>query len=179
MAQAVAAGLGVAFAIGGMEWSSLASHYPLVLIPFATSIVLVIGSPDVEPAQPRALIGGHLVATLVGFVVLRLAGPQAWAAAAAVGLAVLAMYLTGTFHPPAGINPLLVVSGKSSLVIPARAGACGRGVAHGIRLCLAPLDLAPAVAAALAIAACRRWAGPAAQIDRRPGSARRCEGGTP
>ena len=31
-------------------------------------------------------------------------------AAAAVGLAVLAMYVTGTFHPPAGINPLLVVS---------------------------------------------------------------------
>ena len=123
--QAVAAGLGVAFAIGGMEWSSLASHCPLVLIPFATSIVLVIGSPDVEPAQPRALIGGHLVATLVGFVVLRLAGPQAWAAAAAVGLAVLAMYLTGTFHPPAGINPLLVVSGGLSwsfLLAPVLAG---------------------------------------------------------
>ena len=65
IAQAVAAGLGAAFAIGGMEWSSLASHYPLVLIPFATSIVLVVGSPDAEPAQPRALVGGHLVATLV------------------------------------------------------------------------------------------------------------------
>ena len=126
IAQGTAAGLGAAFAIGGMEWSSLASHYPLVLIPFATSIVLVLGSPDAEPAQPRALVGGHLVATLVGFVVLRIAGPQAWAAAAAVGLAVLAMYLTGTFHPPAGINPLLVVSGSlpwSFLVAPVLAGA--------------------------------------------------------
>ena len=126
LAQAAAAGLGAAFAIGGMEWSSLVSHYPLVLIPFATSIVLVLGSPDAEPAQPRALVGGHLVATLVGFVVLRLAGPQAWAAAAAVGLAVLAMYLTGTFHPPAGINPLLVVSGSlpwSFLIAPVLAGA--------------------------------------------------------
>jgi CBS-domain-containing membrane protein len=124
--QAAGAGLGVAFAIGGMEWSSLTSHYPLVLIPFATSIVLVVGSPEAEPAQPRALIGGHLVATLVGFAVLRLAGPQAWAAAAAVGLAVLAMYLTGTFHPPAGINPLLVVSGSlpwSFLLVPVLAGA--------------------------------------------------------
>ena len=46
IAQAAAAGLGVAFAIGGMEWSSLASQYPLVLIPFATSIVLVVGSPE-------------------------------------------------------------------------------------------------------------------------------------
>src|SRR6516165_1171559 len=69
IAQGAAAGLGATFAIGGMEWSSLASHYPLVLIPFATSIVLVLGSPDAEPAQPRALVGGHLVATLVGFVV--------------------------------------------------------------------------------------------------------------
>src|SRR5438045_9553915 len=91
VAQAAAAGLGVAFAIGGMEWSSLASHYPLVLIPFATSIVMVVGSPDVEPAQPHALVGGHLVATLVGFLVLRLAGPEAWAGSAAVGFAVPAL----------------------------------------------------------------------------------------
>ncbi len=85
-----------------MEWLSLASHYPLVIIPFATSIVLVIGSPEVEPAQPRALIGEHVVATLVGLAVLHLTGPSAWAAAAAVGLAIVAMYATGTFHPPAG-----------------------------------------------------------------------------
>jgi CBS-domain-containing membrane protein len=57
---------------------------------------------------------------------LRLTGPHAWAAAAAVGLAVLAMYLTGTFHPPAGINPLLVVSNSlpwSFLLAPVLAGA--------------------------------------------------------
>src|SRR3954464_13612297 len=104
------AGLGAAIAIGVMEWLSITAHYPLAVIPFATSIVLVIGSPDAEPAQPRALIGGHLISTLVGLLVLKVTGPGAWAAAAGVGLAVLAMYLTGTFHPPAGINPLLVIS---------------------------------------------------------------------
>jgi CBS-domain-containing membrane protein len=120
------AGLGAAIAIGGMEWIAVAAHYPLVIIPFATSIVLVIGSPEAEPAQPRALIGGHVLATLVGLAMLRLTGPNAWAAAAAVGLAVLAMYLTGTFHPPAGINPLLVVSNNlpwSFLLAPVLAGA--------------------------------------------------------
>jgi CBS-domain-containing membrane protein len=58
--------------------------------------------------------------------VLYLTGPQAWAAAAAVGVATLAMYLTGTFHPPAGINPLLVVSNNLSwsfLLAPVLAGA--------------------------------------------------------
>jgi CBS-domain-containing membrane protein len=97
-----------------------------LLIPFATSIALVIGSPEAEPAQPRALIGGHVVATLVGFAMLRLAGPHGWAAATAVGLAVLAMIATGTFHPPAGINPLLVVVNNlpgSFLLAPVLAGA--------------------------------------------------------
>lgn len=120
------AGLGAAIAIGVMEWFSIASHFPLAVIPFATSIVLVIGSPDAVPAQPRALIGGHLVSTLVGLLVLKLTGPGVWAAAAGVGLAVLAMYLTGTFHPPAGINPLLVISNNlpwSFLFAPVLAGA--------------------------------------------------------
>ena len=120
------AGLGAAIAIGAMEWFSIAGHYPLAIIPFATSIVLVTGSPDAEPAQPGALIGGHVVSTLAGLALLKLTGPGAWAAAAGVGLAVLAMYLTGTFHPPAGINPLLVISNNlpwTFLFAPVLAGA--------------------------------------------------------
>ena len=65
------------------------------------------------------------MATLVGFAVLWVTGPQAWAAALAVGLSILAMYLTGTFHPPAGINPLLVVSNNlpwTFLLAPVLAG---------------------------------------------------------
>jgi CBS-domain-containing membrane protein len=57
---------------------------------------------------------------------LQLTGPHAWAAAAAVGLAILAMVVTGTFHPPAGINPLLVVSHNlpwTFLFAPVLAGA--------------------------------------------------------
>jgi CBS-domain-containing membrane protein len=125
-AEGVVAGVGVALAIGIMEWLSLASHFPLAIIPFATSIALVIGSPDAEPAQPRALAGGHVVATLVGLAMVKLTGPGAWAAAAAVGLAIVAMYLTDTFHPPAGIDPLLVVSNGlpwSFLLAPVLAGA--------------------------------------------------------
>ena len=39
------AGCGAAIAIGAMELFSVSMHYPLAVIPFATSIVLVIGSP--------------------------------------------------------------------------------------------------------------------------------------
>ena len=120
------AGLGAAIAIGVMEFLSAELNYPLAVIPFATSIVLVIGSPDAIPAQPRALIGGHLVSTVVGLMVLAALGAHPWTAALAVGLAVLAMFLTSTFHPPAGINPLLVVSANMSwtfIVAPVFAGA--------------------------------------------------------
>jgi CBS-domain-containing membrane protein len=122
----VVAGVGGALAIGAMEWASQLSGTPLGAIPFATSIVLVMGSSEAEPAQPRALVGGHLVSTIVGLSVLQLTGPHAWAAALAVGLAILAMYLTDTFHPPAGIDPLLVVSqnlGWMFLVAPVLIGA--------------------------------------------------------
>ena len=49
-----------------MEHLSDRTAFPLLFVPFTISIVLVMGSPEIEAAQPRALIGGHLVATAVG-----------------------------------------------------------------------------------------------------------------
>ena len=124
--EIVAGATGGALAIAIMELLSARSMTPLMTIPFATSIVLVMGSPEAEPAQPRALVGGHFVATLVGLLVVKLAGPGPWVAALAVGLAMLAMQLTGTFHPPAGINPLLVVVNNFSwnfIAVPVALGA--------------------------------------------------------
>jgi CBS-domain-containing membrane protein len=124
---AICAGaLGGGLAIAGMETYSMRTAFPLVAIPFATSIVTVLGSPTAPPAQPRALIGGHLVSTFVGLVIVKLCGPAPWAAALAVGLAMVAMHLTGTFHPPAGIDPLVVVVNDMSwsfLVMPVGVGA--------------------------------------------------------
>ena len=122
----LAGAVGGAIAIAIMEGFSARTEFPLVAIPFATSIVLVLGSPRADPAQPRALIGGHLVSTLVGLVVVKLCGPAPWAAAVAVGLAMVAMHLTGTFHPPAGIDPLVVVINNMSwsfLLAPVGVGA--------------------------------------------------------
>lgn len=122
----LAGAAGGAIAIGLMEVFAARAELPLMAVPFATSIVLVMGSPEAEAAQPRALIGGHLVATAVGLAVLSLTGPGPWAAAAAVGLAIAIMHLTKTFHPPAGINPLLVVVNNLSwsfLLAPVGIGA--------------------------------------------------------
>ena len=122
----LAGAVGGAIAIGAMEAFSMSTAYPLMAIPFATSIVTVLGSPEAEPAQPRALIGGHLLATLVGLFTVKICGPAPWAAALAVGLAMIARHLTGTFHPPAGIDPLVVVVNNMSwsfMLAPVGAGA--------------------------------------------------------
>src|SRR5262245_53983680 len=106
----LAGSAGGALAIAAMEMYSATAQFPLVAIPFATSIVLVMGTPDAEPAQPRALVGGHLISTAVGLLTLSVTGASPWAAAVAVGLAMAAMHATRTFHPPAGIDPLIVVA---------------------------------------------------------------------
>jgi CBS-domain-containing membrane protein len=122
----LAGAIGGAIAIAGMETFSVRTAFPLVAIPFATSIVTVLGSPKAEPAQPRALVGGHLISTVVGLLIVKLCGPEPWAAALAVGIAMVAMQLTSTFHPPAGIDPLVVVVNNmtwSFLVSPVGIGA--------------------------------------------------------
>jgi CBS-domain-containing membrane protein len=122
----LAGGTGAAIAVAIMEAFSARAHFPLVAVPFATSIVLVLGSPWSAPAQPRPLIGGHLVATFVGLLLVKLFGPGPWIAALAVGLAMVAMHLTETFHPPAGIDPLVVVVNDMSwsfLIAPVGVGA--------------------------------------------------------
>jgi CBS-domain-containing membrane protein len=123
----VAGAAGGAIAIALMEVLSERAAFPLMFVPFATSIVLVMGAPEAEPAQPRALVGGHLISTVVGLIVVHITGPSTWAAAAAVGLAMVAMHLTRTFHPPAGIDPLVAVVNDmawSFLFAPVALGAC-------------------------------------------------------
>jgi CBS-domain-containing membrane protein len=122
----VIGGVGGAVAIAIMELLSTRNAFPLFAVPFATSIAMVMGTPETAPAQPRPLIGGHLVCTLVGLIVLNIAGPSPWVAAAAVGLSIVAMHLTRTFHPPAGVDPVIVVMNDMSwtfLLAPVGAGA--------------------------------------------------------
>jgi CBS-domain-containing membrane protein len=64
---------------------------------------------------------------VIGLLVVKVTGPGVAAAAVAVGLAIVAMHLTRSFHPPAGIDPLVVVLNGMSwgfLLVPVAAGAC-------------------------------------------------------
>jgi CBS-domain-containing membrane protein len=91
-----------------MEVLARVAHQPLARAPFVTSIVLTMSLPDSEPAQPYALIAGHLISAASGFVVLWVLGPGETGSAVAVGLAALSMLACRAMHPPAGIDAFLV-----------------------------------------------------------------------
>ena len=86
----------------------------------------MFGFPDVPFSQPRNVLAGHLLSSLVGLTFLTLCGPQWWAAALAVGTAIAVMMGTRTVHPPAGSNPVIVFLMKPDwhfLLYPTCAGA--------------------------------------------------------
>jgi len=104
------AGLGAGLCVGGLVLASRLTAIPYWQIPFITSIALVMGAPESEPARPRALIGGHLASAGVGYLALLAGGPSPTLAAIAVGLAVVVMLRLRVFHPPAAVDAFLVVN---------------------------------------------------------------------
>jgi CBS-domain-containing membrane protein len=101
-----AVGAGVAIAL--MEVLARLAGEPLARVPFVTSIVLTMSVPDIEAAQPYAVIAGHLLSTLAGFIALWCFGAGTGAAAVGVGLAAFLMLSARAMHPPAGIDGFLV-----------------------------------------------------------------------
>ncbi len=102
--------LGAVAAIAITGWLSVLSGIPWLMAPFGASCVLAFGVPDSPLAQPRAIVGGHLVATSVGLAVGALLGDGWLACALAVGLSLSAMQLSRTVHAPAGADPLIVIA---------------------------------------------------------------------
>jgi CBS-domain-containing membrane protein len=98
----------------------------LLMAPFGASCVIAFALPQSPLAQPRSLIGGHVLSTLVGLCALTAFGVHSWSLALAVGAAITLMQLTRTLHPPAGADPLLVMltgASWSFLLTPVLLGA--------------------------------------------------------
>ena len=78
--------------------------------------MLLFGAPHAPFAQPRNVIGGHMVSALMGVLVQHFLGADPWLAASlAVALAVAAMHVTATLHPPGGATALIAVIGNTEL----------------------------------------------------------------
>ena len=85
---------------------------------FGASAVLVYAAANSPLAQPRNVVGGHLLGALVGVTAARLVGaPELlWLGAAlAVSFSIVAMIVTKTLHPPGGATALLAVIGSEPI----------------------------------------------------------------
>jgi CBS-domain-containing membrane protein len=103
-------GIGGAIAISLLALIATSYGAPLLMAPFGASCFLLFAAHESPFAQPRNLIGGHLVSAMVGILVLSVCGTDWWAMGLAVGLSIVAMQLTRTGHPPAGANPIVVLT---------------------------------------------------------------------
>lgn len=83
---------------------------------FGASSVLVYGVIQSPLAQPRNLIGGHLVSAVVGVTVQKFAPDVLYITAPlAVSLAIVLMQITKTLHPPGGATALIAATGSQAI----------------------------------------------------------------
>lgn len=88
---------------------------PLIVAPMGASAVLLFAVPSSPLAQPWPIVGGNTIAALVGITVTRLVHDPMIATGLAVSLAILAMSLTRSLHPPGGAAALTAVIGGSAV----------------------------------------------------------------
>ena len=90
--------------------------YGLFLIAsFGSTMVLLYGYPESPFAQPKNIIVGHFLTSLVGIIFLNFVHlPIYINIPLAVGFGVMLMILFKVTHPPAGGNPIIVIIGSVS-----------------------------------------------------------------
>jgi len=88
----------------------------LMIGSFGASAVLLYGAPRSPLAQPRNLIGGHMLSALVGVLCWAFLHETPWLAQAlAVATAIALMHLTRTLHPPGGATALIATLGSAEI----------------------------------------------------------------
>lgn len=84
----------------------------LIIGSFGASAVLIYGAIRSPLAQPRNLVGGHLVSAVIGVASYKLFPDAIWFASSfGVATAIAAMHATKTLHPPGGATALIAVIG--------------------------------------------------------------------
>ena len=86
-----------------------AAALPWLVAPLGATTVLVFAAPASPMAQPWAAVVGNTVSALVGILCTRMIADPVLAPAAAVSLAIAAMFVLRCMHPPGGAVALTTV----------------------------------------------------------------------
>ena len=84
------------------------TNEPIIMGSFGASIFVLFVLPDSPFAQPRNVIAGHFVTTLVGLIFYHLVSSDWWSMALALAFAIALMQFLRVPHPPAASNPFIV-----------------------------------------------------------------------
>lgn len=88
----------------------------MVIGSFGASAVLLYGAIKSPLAQPRNLIGGHIISAIIGVTCYKIFPSQMWLASSlAVATSIAVMHATKTLHPPGGATSLIAVIGSSKI----------------------------------------------------------------
>ena len=88
----------------------------LIIGSFGASAVLIYGAINSPLAQPRNLIGGHLLSAFIGVSIYKILPDYIiLSSALAVSISIIAMEFTLTLHPPGGATALIAVIGGESI----------------------------------------------------------------
>ena len=132
------AGIGAAITIAILAYITFESilsgtNYGLWLAAsFGPSVVVVFGYPGNEFSQPKNVLFGHLLCTLVGIVFVTLFKISQdrsvffLVIGLATGISVMLMMAFKITHPPAGANTIVVIMAQDSfqyLIFPIMVGA--------------------------------------------------------
>ncbi|WP_345948814.1 HPP family protein [Mucilaginibacter sp. PAMB04274] len=107
-------GIGI---IGLLNSKYFTAYDNLFLIgSFGASSVLIYGAINSPLAQPRNLIGGHVISALVGVSIHKLIPGEVWLTSAlSVSVAIVLMQITKTLHPPGGATALIANIGSDKI----------------------------------------------------------------
>ena len=107
-------GIGALALIG--HWVFTPQDQPFLLASFGASAMLVYGAIRSPLAQPRNLLGGHILSAIVGVTCWKWLGHIPYLAEAlSVSTAVAVMHATRTLHPPGGATALLAIIGSNKI----------------------------------------------------------------
>jgi len=92
------------------------TDFVMVIGSFGASAVLIYGAIRSPLAQPRNLVGGHVISAVIGVASYNLLHGEMWlASAVAVATAIAAMHASRTLHPPGGATALIAVIGSDKV----------------------------------------------------------------